>query len=221
LSSAIALKNIYKSYFLGERELPILKNINLDIQEGDFVAFMGPSGSGKSTLLHLMGALDRPTRGDIEIGGENIAQFDDQALAHLRNRTIGFIFQNFFLLNYYSALENVHLPLIYSDIEDPHREKAMDMLDQVGLKNRAEHRPNQLSGGERQRVAIARALVNDPAIIFADEPTGNLDSKNGELVLNFLKDINGKGKTIILITHDEAIAHQAHRILHIYDGEIT
>lgn len=216
----IKLEDVTKSYNIGNRELSILKNINIDIQPGEFISIIGPSGSGKSTLLHVMGTLDRPTSGRILIGDRDAAQMDDNQLARVRNETIGFVFQNFHLLNYYTAIDNVCLPLIYSENATQSKSLGFDLLKHVGLENRIHHKPNELSGGERQRVAIARALINKPKILFADEPTGNLDSKSGAVVMDYLKEINQQGTTVILITHDSNIARLAHRIIHIQDGTI-
>jgi len=211
------LRDIAKTYTDGTRALG---GVSFDVEEGEFVAIMGPSGSGKSTLLHIIGLLDRPSEGIYEFGGRNVLSFSDEELAHARNEQIGFVFQSFNLLSRTSVLENVKLPLLYSRV--PQKEwdgRARAAVEAVGLTNRIGHEPAMLSGGERQRVAIARALVMNPAIIFADEPTGNLDSKSGQRVMEIIQDLNEKhGHTIILITHETATAQHAGRILHIRDG---
>lgn len=218
---AIELENVTKHYFIRDIDLAILKGVTLRIGLGEFVAFMGPSGSGKSTLLHMMGALDQPTSGKIRIAGRDLNSFDDDELAALRNQEIGFVFQSFFLLPYYNALDNVGLPLVYAGTHSKRKGAAETLLKHVGLGDRLYHKPNELSGGERQRVAIARALINQPKIIFADEPTGNLDSKSGAAIMSLLKEINRSGTTVVLITHDPLIAKQAQRTLHIHDGVVS
>lgn len=215
----IELKNIYKSYGKGEVSVEALKDISLNIRQGEFVAIMGPSGSGKSTLLHILGFLDRPDKGSYKILGSEISRFSDDELAHLRNRLVGFVFQQFHLLRRTSALENVELPLIYSGRKSIIR-KAENNLESVGLMQRKSHMPSELSGGEQQRVAIARALANEPLIIFADEPTGNLDTKSEEEIVKILKGLNQKGKTIILVTHEKELALHAKRIITMRDGRI-
>jgi len=220
VAAVLTLENVTKSYAIRDEQLPILKGISLEIQQGDFTAIMGPSGSGKSTLLHLMGGLDRPTSGHISIAGKRVSDYDDRTLAKLRNETIGFVFQIFFLLNYYNALENVCLPLIYAGKFRRDLHVAVQLLEHVGLGHRMDHRPSEMSGGEKQRVAIARALVNGPAIVFADEPTGNLDSKTGEAIMDLLEEINRQGTTLILITHDPHIARRARGVIHIEDGQL-
>jgi putative ABC transport system ATP-binding protein len=219
--SVLELKGVTKTYHIGDRELPILRGIDMRIDAGEFVAIVGPSGSGKSTLLHLMGALDKPSTGTVSIAGHNVASLDDAELAALRNQTIGFVFQSFYLLSYYTALENVCLPLIYAGTYAEKHELAEKLLHQVGLGERMSHRPNEMSGGERQRVAIARAFINQPSIIYADEPTGNLDSQNGAIVMQFLREINRQGTTVVLITHDAQVAAQARRLVRIQDGIIA
>lgn len=218
MSSILSLQNVSKSYRVGDRDLPILKGINMEIERGEFVAIMGPSGSGKSTLLHLMGGLDRPTSGQIRIDNRELSSLDDRDLARVRNQSIGFVFQNFFLLTYYSAIDNVRLPLLYAGTETAHAERARHLLEKLGLGQRLEHRPNELSGGEKQRVAIARALINNPPLIFADEPTGALDTKNGEAIMDLFAEIHASGSTIVLITHDPHVAKRANYVLHIADG---
>ena len=219
----IHLKNICKSYPLGDGELPILKNINLAIENGEFVAIMGPSGSGKSTLMNILGCLDKPSSGQYILNGQNVESLSSDDLADIRNQTIGFVFQGFNLLSRTSAVENVELPMVYSGVEKTERRrKAEKALTDVGLKERMYHQPNQLSGGQQQRVAIARAIVNQAPIIFADEPTGNLDTKMSVEIMHLFQQLNRDLKrTIILVTHEEDIARFADRIIHIVDGEIN
>ena len=220
--SLIKLKNICKSYPLGDSELPILKNINLQINNGEFVAIMGPSGSGKSTLMNILGCLDKPSRGEYLLDGKNVEHLSSDELADIRNQMIGFVFQGFNLLSRTSAVENVELPMVYSGVEKTERrQKAEKALTDVGLKDRMYHQPNQLSGGQQQRVAIARAIVNEAPIIFADEPTGNLDTKMSVEIMHLFQQLNRDlNRTIILVTHEEDIARFADRIIHIVDGEI-
>ncbi len=218
----ISLKNVYKTYNLGENnKVTALSKINLDIYSGEFVSILGPSGSGKSTLMHIMGLLDKPTSGEVFFNNKKITSFSETGLAHIRNQEIGFVFQQFNLLPRTSSLDNTGLPLIYAGLSKKQRDaKAKVVLKQVGLGNRLDHRPNQLSGGQQQRVAIARALVNQPKLIFADEPTGNLDSKSGKEVMEIFSSLYRQGKTIIIVTHDEKLARKAHRIIYIRDGKI-
>ncbi len=218
----IQLKNIHKSYPLDGFDLEILKGINLEIKAGEFVAIMGPSGSGKSTLMNILGCLDTPTSGEYVLDGENIEHLSGDELAEIRNRKIGFVFQGFNLLSRTSALENVELPMIYAGINDKERkERAEKALNSVGLHERMHHQPNQLSGGQQQRVAIARAIVNEAPIIFADEPTGNLDTKMSVEIMDLFSKLNENlHRTIILVTHEEDIALFAKRIIKIVDGEI-
>lgn len=218
----IQLKDIHKSYPLDGFDLEILKGINLTIEAGEFVAIMGPSGSGKSTLMNILGCLDTPTSGSYLLDGENVENLDSDELATIRNRKIGFVFQGFNLLSRTSAIENVELPMIYAGIGDAERlQKARDALISVGLGERMYHQPNQLSGGQQQRVAIARAIVNNAPIIFADEPTGNLDTKMSVEIMQLFSKLNSENKrTIILVTHEEDIALYAKRIIKIVDGEI-
>ncbi|HMS33512.1 MAG TPA: ABC transporter ATP-binding protein [Ignavibacteria bacterium] len=217
----IEIKNITKLYIMGTEELYALKGVTVHIKKNEYVAIMGPSGSGKSTLMNILGCLDTPSSGDYFLNGKNVSEMDDDELAEIRNREIGFVFQTFNLLARSDALHNVELPLIYRGLSRADRiEKAEEALYNVGLEDRMKHKPNELSGGQRQRVAIARALVNDPSIILADEPTGNLDSKTGEEIMALLEELNQKGNTIIIVTHEEEIAQHAHRIIKIRDGMI-
>lgn len=217
--SLVHIKNLKKAYDNEGVITEVLHGVSCDIEEGEFVAIMGPSGSGKSTLMHIMGFLDRPTHGTYLFEGKNIEKFDDNTLAELRNLRIGFVFQAFNLLPRTTVLDNVKLPLLYNKIPNK-TEIAKKALESVGLGHRLNFFTNQISGGEKQRVAIARALVNNPAIIFADEPTGNLDSKSGNTVMKILQDLNDQGKTIILVTHESETAEHAKRIIKVKDGEI-
>ena len=218
----ISLKSIYKIYNVGGEEVRALDGIDLDINENEYLAIMGPSGSGKSTLMNMVGCLDTPTSGIYEFEGEMVQVMDDSQLASIRNRKIGFVFQTFNLLPKATAQHNVEIPLVYANIRKRQRvEMASKALESVGLSDRSHHRPNELSGGQRQRVAIARALVNNPSIILADEPTGNLDSKSGHEIMNILDDLHQRGNTIILVTHEDDIAQHAHRVIRLLDGEIT
>lgn len=219
---AIRLRDIKKIYKMGGQELAALNGINLDIKRGEFAALMGPSGSGKSTLMNILGCLDRPTIGSYELEGNEVAHLSDDELAVMRNKHIGFVFQNFNLLSRISSLENVALPLVYAGVGvSERRKRAQQVLEAVGLGDRAEHMPNELSGGQRQRVAIARALVNNPEIIMADEPTGNLDTKSTKEIMEIFQEMHGRGKTIILVTHEPEIAVCANRQLLVRDGVIT
>lgn len=217
----IHLSNIQKSYFMGKHELQVLKGISLDILKNEYVALMGPSGSGKSTLMNIIGCLDTPGGGKYILNEQDVSQMADNALAEVRNKEIGFVFQQFNLLPRLTALENVALPLVYAGIGRKQRnKKALHVLDMVNLTDRSHHKPNELSGGQCQRVAIARALVNDPSIILADEPTGNLDSKTSSEIMGIFDDIHNHGNTVILVTHEEDIANHAHRIIRLRDGII-
>jgi putative ABC transport system ATP-binding protein len=217
----IHLEQIRKSYFMGKQELPVLKGLSLDIFKNEYVALMGPSGSGKSTLMNIIGCLDTPTEGRYVLNNNDVSQMADDSLAEVRNKEIGFVFQQFNLLPRLTAAENVALPLVYAGMSKKDRiEKAMRMLEMVQLTDRSHHRPNELSGGQCQRVAIARALVNDPAIILADEPTGNLDSKTSKEIMDIFETIYKNGNTIVIVTHEEDIANHSRRIVRLRDGVI-
>ena len=217
----IQTKDLRKSYITGTQSVDAIKGINLDIEKNEFISIMGPSGSGKTTLMNIIGCLDSATSGSYYLNNQLVNNLSDDELSQIRNKEIGFVFQSFHLLARNSALSNVMLPLRYAGLKEDEAEiRAKDVLDQVGLIDRMDHTPSELSGGQQQRVAIARALVNKPSIIFADEPTGNLDSKTGEDVMNLFKDLNNQGQTIILITHEEDIAKQSKRIINIKDGLI-
>ena len=217
----IALKDIYKIYNVGGEEVRALDGIDLHIKENEYLAIMGPSGSGKSTLMNMVGCLDTPSSGVYQFEGEMVQKMDDDQLASIRNRKIGFVFQTFNLLPKATAQHNVEIPLIYGNIRRVQRIKmSAKALEDVGLADRMHHKPNELSGGQRQRVAIARALVNKPSIILADEPTGNLDSKSGHEIMEILDQLHKNGNTIILVTHEDDIAQRAHRIIRLFDGKI-
>ncbi len=218
----LELKEIFKNYSQGGIDVPVLKNINLGVEEGEYVAIMGPSGSGKSTLMNIVGCLDKPTSGSFFLDGSDISKLNDKMLSRIRNKYIGFVFQNFNLLPRQTALQNVELPLQYAAV--PRKERKMlckDALIKVGLEDRMYFKPTQLSGGQKQRVAIARAMVNSPKILLADEPTGALDSKSGIQVMQLFRKLNEEGVTVIMITHAREVAEQADRIISIFDGEIT
>ena len=222
MKQLISLKNICRSYRNGEQELQVLKNINLEIGEGEFVAIMGPSGSGKSTLMNTIGMLDTPTSGEYYLEGQEVARLGEKQLAQVRNQQIGFVFQQFFLLSKMDAVQNVELPLIYAGVPAAQRRKlAEEYLSKVELTDRIHHLPSELSGGQKQRVAIARALVNDPSSILADEPTGALDTKTGSQIMELLVELNEEGKTIIMVTHEPEIAAYAKRQIVIRDGVIS
>ena len=217
----INVKDIKKSYTVGTQEVNALRGINLSVEKGEFISIMGPSGSGKTTLMNIIGCLDTPSSGEYELNGSLVSKLEDDELARIINKEIGFVFQSFNLLAKNSVLENVMLPLKYAGFEKSEAvKKSNEVIDKVGLSDRLAHTPAELSGGQQQRVAIARALVNKPSIIFADEPTGNLDSKTGKEVMTIFKELNASGQTIILITHEESIANQSNRIITIKDGLI-
>ena len=217
----IEIKNLVKNYSIGDIEIPALQDINLTIEKNEYVAIMGPSGSGKSTLMNILGCLDTPSSGDYNFKKVNVSTLDDDSLSTMRNKEIGFIFQNFNLLPRLNALQNVELPLIYSGTNAQERRKrAMRALERVGLSDRIDHKPSELSGGQRQRVAIARALVTNPGILLADEPTGALDSRTGEDIMRLFDELHKEGNTIILITHEQEIANYAYRNIFIKDGRI-
>jgi putative ABC transport system ATP-binding protein len=217
----ITLLDIGRKYVIGAETIHALKSVSLTIEKGEFVALMGPSGSGKSTLMNILGCLDTPTKGTYILNGNQVSEMSDSELAEIRNKEIGFVFQTFNLLPRSSSLENVALPLVYAGVGRAQREdRAQKTLESVGLGNRVHHKPNELSGGQRQRVAVARALVNNPSIILADEPTGNLDTKTSVEIMGLLEEIHSKGNTIILVTHEEDIAQHAHRIVRMRDGLI-
>jgi len=221
-NSVIHFKDIDKTYYMGGEDVHALRGINLDVPRGDFLAIMGPSGSGKSTLMNIIGCLDTPTGGSYILNGQEVALADDDELAAIRNKEIGFIFQTFNLLPRASALRNVELPLVYAGIPAAERkERAIDILTTVGLGERYKHKPNEMSGGERQRVAIARALMNNPSVILADEPTGNLDTKTGDEILRLFHEIHKEGKTVVMVSHDIEVAEHAERIITLRDGEIV
>jgi putative ABC transport system ATP-binding protein len=221
MSKIIEIDKLLKYYQVGTETIRALRSVSLSIDKNEYVAIMGPSGSGKSTLMNILGCLDTPTGGDYILNNTNVSQLDDDQLAEIRNKEIGFVFQTFNLLPRYSALENVSLPLIYAGTNKEDRlARAGEVLASVGLEDRVRHKPNELSGGQRQRVAVARAMVNSPSIILADEPTGNLDSKTSMDILNLFDEIHQKGNTIIIVTHEEDIARHAHRIIRLMDGMI-
>jgi putative ABC transport system ATP-binding protein len=217
----IKMEKIWRVFDIGKVKVEALRGIDLDIKEGEFMAIMGPSGSGKSTLMHIMGCLDTPSKGSYALDGEKIEELDDNQLAEIRNEKVGFVFQSFNLLPYANAYENVELPLIFKGVNASQRhKKVLEVLERVGLSDRMNHKPSELSGGQQQRVAIARAMVNDPRIIMADEPTGNLDSQSGKEIINLFNDLWKQGNTIVMITHDESIAQRCERVIHLKDGKI-
>jgi putative ABC transport system ATP-binding protein len=217
--AVVSVRGLSKSYVMGDQTVHALRNVDCDIYEGDFVAIMGPSGSGKSTFMNLIGCLDRQTSGEIQLDGQLIAKMNDNQLATIRNKYIGFVFQNFNLLPRTSALKNVELPLMYAGVKD-RTEMSKKALEKVGLGSRMDHKPSELSGGQQQRVAIARAIVNNPVLILGDEPTGNLDSVTSEEIISVFQDLNRHGKTVIIVTHEEEIAHHCKRIIRFRDGRI-
>lgn len=216
------LQNIFKDYQQDKLVVPVLKDVSLQVEEGEYVAIMGPSGSGKTTLMNIIGCLDRPTSGSYELAGEDILKYKDKDMSDVRLKSIGFVFQSFHLLPRQSALDNVALPLSYAGVKKKERrERAYKALERVGLAERVNFKPTQLSGGQKQRVAIARAMVNNPKILLADEPTGALDSKSGKQIMELFQALNDEGVTVVMITHDKEIASYAKRVVHIIDGEIT
>lgn len=220
--SLIRLQSICRHYEMGSETVHALRGVSLSIARGEYVAIMGPSGSGKSTLMNVLGCLDTPSSGTYELNGENVSEMDDDELADIRNREIGFVFQTFNLIPRSSALRNVELPLIYAGMEvDERREVALAALNDVGLSDRVHHKPNEMSGGQRQRVAIARALVNRPSILLADEPTGNLDTRTGDEILELFESLSAKGNTLLVVTHEEQVARHARRIIRIRDGLVA
>lgn len=222
MAEIIKVENVKKIYRMGDNEVRALDGVSLVVEEGEFLIVMGPSGSGKTTLLHLMGCLDKPTEGEIYIASTPVSKLNDSQLAKIRNKMVGFVFQQFNLLPRLTALENVELPMIYAGVpKSARRKKAKELLELVGLGDRLHHRPTQLSGGQMQRVAIARALANDPMVLLADEPTGNLDSKSGEEILKIFSELNEIGQTIIIVTHDPEVAKHAGRIVRMRDGKIV
>ncbi len=222
MSNVIKIRNIIRDFKLGQETVHVLKGIDLDIKRGEYVAIMGPSGSGKSTLMNLIGCLDTPTAGTYVLNGKDVSKMSDDELADIRNTEIGFVFQTFNLLPRTTALDNVALPMVYAGVSKTERNKrATEVLKDVGLSDRMDHKPNQLSGGQRQRVAVGRALINKPSIILADEPTGNLDSKTSLEILNLFDDIHKKGNTVIMVTHEEDVAEHAERIIRLIDGMIS
>ncbi|HWQ50300.1 MAG TPA: ABC transporter ATP-binding protein [Terriglobales bacterium] len=221
MGAIIEFRDIYKIYAMGDNEVRAIDGVSFKIEEGEFVAIVGQSGSGKSTCMNIIGALDVPTEGSCLIAGQDISDYTDDGLAELRNRTLGFVFQQYNLIPKLSVYENVELPLIYSDLAQEERDaRVRESLEKVGLSDRTEHMPAQLSGGQQQRVSIARALVTHPSIILADEPTGALDSKTGREVLGYLKELSAEGKTVILVTHDLGLAREARRVLTLSDGKL-
>ncbi|HLB72317.1 MAG TPA: ABC transporter ATP-binding protein [Candidatus Methanoperedens sp.] len=221
MKAILDIENVSKSYRLGKTAVPVLSEINLSIKEGEFAAIMGPSGSGKSTLLNIIGCLDRPTSGKIMISSVDTSSLSEPELARIRGKRIGFVFQTFNLIPRLTALKNVELPMVYQDIPREVRiKRSMMLLEMLGLKDRFDHRPSELSGGERQRVAIARALINDPEILLADEPTGNLDSKTGQEIMQIFNTLHNEGRTILMVTHDLGLAQNCDRIIRLKDGRI-
>ena len=220
MKPVIQLQNVWKTYQMGDVKVDALRGVNISIRPGEFVAITGPSGSGKSTMMNMVGALDMPTRGSILLDGRDISRMQESSLAEIRGKKIGFVFQQFNLISTLTALENVMLPMEFQDMDDS-KHRAMDALELVGLTDRVNHKPKELSGGQQQRVAIARALANDPEVILADEPTGNLDSKTGKEIMSLFNRLHGQGKTIVLITHDLNLVDYGERIIKLGDGKIV
>jgi len=217
----IELKNVWKVYTMGKVEVPALRGVSLRIKQKDYVSIMGPSGSGKSTLMHMIGLLDTPTKGTVLFENKDVTKMKESKLASLRGKKIGFIFQTFNLIQTMNAVQNVELPMIFQGVPaQKRRKRAIELLEQVGLSHRIDHKPTEMSGGERQRVAIARALANDPELILADEPTGNLDSKSGEQIINILSDLNKAGKTVLIVTHDPNVTKKSRKVIKIKDGRL-
>ena len=222
MSALIQVNDVWKTYEVGQQQVHALRGLSVDIDQGEYTALMGPSGSGKSTLMNMLGCLDTPTSGRYHLAGEDVGTLDDDALADIRNRRIGFVFQTFNLMPRYTALENVALPLVYAGASKVDREaRAREVLEQVGLGDRMDHRPNELSGGQRQRVAVARALVNRPDLLLADEPTGNLDTKTSLEIMALFGEIHAAGNTVVIVTHEEDIAAYAHRVVRLRDGVVS
>lgn len=222
MAALIQVQDVWKTYQVGEQQVHALRGLSVDIGQGEYTALMGPSGSGKSTLMNMLGCLDTPTSGQYHLAGEDVGTLDDDALADIRNRRIGFVFQTFNLMPRYTAMENVALPLVYAGASRADREaRAREVLQQVGLGDRMDHRPNELSGGQRQRVAVARALVNRPDLLLADEPTGNLDTKTSVEIMALFDEIHAAGNTVVLVTHEEDIAAYAHRVVRLRDGVVS
>ena len=220
--TVVRITDVKRTYYMGKVEVNALRGINLNVEKGEFVSIMGPSGCGKSTLMHIVGCLDRPNSGHVHLDEVDVDELDDNSLAEIRNKKVGFVFQTFNLLPKLNAIENVELPLIYAGVGyEQRREKAKELLNIVGLSDRIYHKPSELSGGQSQRVAIARSLANDPSIILADEPTGNLDSKSGEEIIRLFRELNGRGITLIIVTHDQEIANHSKRIVRLKDGLVV
>jgi len=221
-NSVVKISEVKKTYFMGKVEVRALQGINLNVERGEFVSIMGPSGCGKSTLMHIVGCLDRPSSGHVLLDEVDVDELNDNALAEIRNKKVGFVFQTFNLLPKLNAMENVELPLIYAGIGlEERRKKAAELLEIVGLKDRMFHKPSELSGGQSQRVAVARSLANDPSILLADEPTGNLDSKSGDEIIHLFTELNQRGITMIIVTHDQEIASHSKRIVRLKDGLVV